>query len=142
MHDDGSQSQWEKEMSMLREKKAWWFHTFGEPYWTLEDKDLQWRNHWESAHGEDTEPFDGLEKRIWWRQAFKEDPPLSARQIKLARDEEIAAARASNQEDKEADARKEFYGPAAALAAALEKQKAAKPKPSTDKILALREAEE
>lgn len=119
MVDDGSQSVWEKKMAVLREKKNWWFSTFGERYLTVEDKEEQWRNYWEGAHGEGSEPHDGAEKRQWWRQTFKEDPPLSARQIDLARDEEIAAARARNREDWEKDAHMGFYGPAAALAAAL-----------------------
>ena len=38
VHDDGSQSQREKEWSVLREKKNWWFYTYGERYWTREDK--------------------------------------------------------------------------------------------------------
>jgi hypothetical protein len=121
--DDGSQSEREKERAVLREKKNWWFYTFGERYLTVEDKDEQWRNYWEGAHGEGSEPHDGMEKRLWWRQTFKEDPPLSKTQIDLARQEEIAAARARNQEDREKDARMGFYGPAAALAAAL-RQKA------------------
>ena len=125
--DDGSQSAWEKERSVLREKKNWWFYTYGERYWTLEDKEEQWRNYWEGAHGEGSEPHDGAEKRQWWRQTFKEDPPLSRRQIELARQEEIAAARVRNQEDREKDARMGFYGPAAALAAALRQKTAAMP---------------
>jgi hypothetical protein len=131
--DDGSQSVWEKERAVLREKKFWWQRTFGEPYWTREDKELQWRNYWEGAHGEGSEPYDGAEKRQWWRQAFKEDPPLSRTQIELARQEEIAAARRRNQEDYERQALRGFHGPAATLAAALEKQKAeTKSEPSAE----------
>ena len=39
MRDDGSQSQWEKDKAVLREKKNWWFYTYGERYWTKEDKE-------------------------------------------------------------------------------------------------------
>jgi hypothetical protein len=71
--DDGSQSIWEKEQAVIREKKKWWFHTYGEPYWTREDKELQWRTYWEEVHGEGSEPFDGLEKKLWWEKAFREE---------------------------------------------------------------------
>jgi hypothetical protein len=106
---------------------------------TMFQKEEQWRNYWEGAHGEGSEPYDGAEKRQWWRQAFKEDPPLSKTQIELQRQEEIAAARARNQEDRAKDARMGFYGPAAALAAALEKQKAeAKSEPSAEHRVSVR----
>jgi hypothetical protein len=71
--DDGSQSAWEKERAVLREKKNWWYHTYREHYWTREDKEEQWQSYWEEAHGEGSEPFDGHEKRAWWRQTFGEE---------------------------------------------------------------------
>jgi hypothetical protein len=71
--DDGSQSVWVKEQAVLREKKLWWHRTYGEPYWTQEDKELQWRTYWESAHGEGSEPYDGHEKTLWWRKTFGEE---------------------------------------------------------------------
>ena len=108
VNDDGSQTGWEKEQAVLREKKNWWFYTFKEPYWTREDKELQWRNYWEGAHGEGSEPFDGAEKRQWWRKTWGEDPPLSAGQIDLQRDEEIAEARAHNEEAHKEDFRNGF----------------------------------
>jgi hypothetical protein len=84
MHDDGSQSQREKDTSVLREKKNWWFYTYKEHYWTREDKELQWRNYWESAHGEGSEPINGAEKKLWWRQTFGEECPPSAMELWLA----------------------------------------------------------
>ena len=54
MVDDGSQSVWEKKMAVLREKKNWWFSTFGERYLTVEDKEEQWRNYWEGAQSPTT----------------------------------------------------------------------------------------
>ena len=126
MQDDGTQTGWEKEQAVVREKKSWWFHTFGECYWTVEDKELQWRNHCMSVEGGDA--GDERKKRVWWRQLFKEDPPLSAAQIELAREEEIAAARARNQADREKHALMGFRGPAEALAAALRQK--AEPEPA------------
>lgn len=70
--DDGSQSAWEKQRAVLREKKNWWFYTYGERYWTREDKEEQWRSYWLEAHGEHSEPLDGHEKRAWWQQTFGE----------------------------------------------------------------------
>lgn len=84
VHDDGSQSQREKEMSVLREKKNWWFYTYKERYLTREDKELQWRDYWESTHGENSEPLDGAEKKQWWRQTFGEECPRSAMEIWLS----------------------------------------------------------
>jgi hypothetical protein len=115
--DDGSQSVWVKEQAVLREKKNWWLHTFGEHYWTREDKELQWRNYWESTHGENSEPLDGMEKKQWWRQTFREECPPSEMEVWLA-----------ETQTSKRDTLTGFQGPAAALAAALEKQKAmAKP---------------
>ena len=71
--DDGSQSVWEKEQAVLREKKIWWFYTYGERYRTQEEKEEQWRDYWEKAHGEYSEPLDGYEKTLWWRHTFGEE---------------------------------------------------------------------
>ena len=108
MQDDGTRTTLEKEQAVLREKKNWWFYTFKETYWTVEDKEMQWRNQWDSVHGGDKALFDGLEKREWWRKTWSEAPPLSARQIDLARDEEIAEARAHNEETHKEDFRNGF----------------------------------
>ena len=127
VRDDGSQSVWVKEQAVLREKKNWWLHTFGEHYWTREDKELQWRNYWESAHGENSEPFNGHEKKLWWRQKFGEECPPSEMEIWLAE------TRPSKHVVNERNTPTGFQGPAAALAAALEKQKAeAKSQPSAE----------
>ena len=125
--DDGSQSVWEKEQAVLREKKNWWLHTFGEHYWTREDKELQWRNYWESTHGENSEPLDGMEKKQWWCQTFGEKCPPSEMETWLT--ETQTSKRVVN----ESNTLMGFQGPAAALAAALEKQKAeAKSEPSAE----------
>jgi len=108
MQDDGTRTTWEKEQAVLREKKNWWLYTFCEPYWTVEDKELQWRSYCEEAHGVGSQPVDGLEKRQWWRKTWGEDPPLSGPQIDLAREEEIAEARARNQELHKEELRKGF----------------------------------
>jgi len=71
--NDGTLSVWAEEQAILREKKNWWFYTFGERYWTREDKEQQWRDYWEATHGEDSEPFDGNEKKLWWRKTFGEE---------------------------------------------------------------------
>jgi len=71
--DDGSQSIWEREMAVLREKKLWWHRTYGEVYLTREDKELQWQAYWKSAYGEDSEPHEGHEKALWWLQTFREE---------------------------------------------------------------------
>jgi hypothetical protein len=73
VHDDGSQSQREKERSVLREKKNWWFYTYGERYWTREDKELEWQTYWEELHGENSEPQEGPEKKVWWEKTFGEE---------------------------------------------------------------------
>jgi hypothetical protein len=82
--DDGSQSIWEKQQAVLREKKNWWFYRYKERYLTRDEKELQWRNYWESAHGEGSEPFNGAEKKVWWRQTFGEECPSSAMELWLA----------------------------------------------------------
>ena len=117
MQDDGTRTSWEKEQAVIREKKNWWFYTFNEHYWTVEDKELQWRNQWESVHGVGSEPVDGLEKRQWWRKTWRETPPLSGPQIDLAREEEIAAARVLNKEQHEEDFRNGFCRTVEELAA-------------------------
>lgn len=40
VNDDGTRTAWEKQQAVIREKKNWWYYTFGEPYWTVEDKEL------------------------------------------------------------------------------------------------------
>jgi hypothetical protein len=67
--DDGSRSSWEKEQAVVREKKQWWYSTYGVPYWTQEDKELQWLGYCDKAK---REPYDGPEKVLWWHQAFGE----------------------------------------------------------------------
>lgn len=127
--NDGSQIGWEKDLAVLREKKNWWHQTFGENYLTVEDKELEWRNHCVSVEGGDA--GDEREKRAWWKRVFNEAPPLSGPQIELAREEEIAEARARNQADREKDALMGFHGPAEALAAAMRKKALAVPVPDT-----------
>lgn len=39
----------------------------------MEYKERQWLGYWARAYGEYTEPFDGHEKKLWWRQTFGED---------------------------------------------------------------------
>jgi hypothetical protein len=39
---------------------------------TMEYKERQWLGYWASAHG-DSEPYNGHEKKLWWRQTFGED---------------------------------------------------------------------
>jgi hypothetical protein len=42
------------------------------PVHTMEYKERQWLGYWASAHG-DSEPYNGHEKKLWWRQTFGED---------------------------------------------------------------------
>jgi hypothetical protein len=42
------------------------------PVHTMEYKERQWLGYWASAYG-DAEPFNGHEKKLWWRQTFGED---------------------------------------------------------------------
>jgi len=43
------------------------------PVLTMEYKERQWLAYWASAYGEHSEPFNGHEKKLWWRQTFGEE---------------------------------------------------------------------
>ena len=45
----------------------------GKPVLTMEYKERQWLGYWARAHGEYSEPFNGHEKKLWWRQTFGEE---------------------------------------------------------------------
>ena len=73
--DDGSQTGWEKEQAVLREKKNWWFHTYREHYWTREEKELQWRTHCASVEDGEQKLSNEMEKSRWWARVFGELAP-------------------------------------------------------------------
>jgi hypothetical protein len=91
MRDDGSQTGWEKQRAVLREKKLWWSRIYGEPYWTQEEKEGHWQAYCESSGP--------LEKQVWWQETFGEEyvaeqaPIPSGKQLAQLRAETEAAER-------------------------------------------------
>lgn len=65
---------------------------------TMEYKERQWLGYWARAHG-DAEPYDGHEKKLWWRQTFGEEyraPKPSAAQAPMSALQAESATTAKN----------------------------------------------